>query len=543
MNRAWMPLLGGVLGLMVAVSGVATADPAVAPVDPAAAPPTTTMPSAVPALTGRPDETPSTQPVLGEKFISQSGGISLRPPAGCVTIRRAGSDTIAEFVNEEKKINLRVTRTSFSKPVKLTIPADKPGVTINGEKDKGLLEMTASQLQLRMPSSKILRQDLLPLANHDGAVVILRGTSGVQREFIQQAIIQSSEQLYFNIILTTPGQDYTTAADKPDASELAAANLFRAVLDTVDLLDLEKLRADQDDRLFRTRSLFVNWTEAKIRSVLIPEQWMRVLRDGKDVGYSYIVEEGETRGTNPGVKIGIRSRTVPQTGRQVDAETWYHVSFDRKLENWSSIVLFTGGGEEAYHATEFGSSEARRKPVVDRRALSEAPVDERHAKGDNVGMKLVDVYTLSVHRVTKKVTAPDIERDLPPFYLAQGLGHLLPRLMPTNEPRGYLFASYVSSETEVKLRYVDVGLPTDVTLDGQKLHVIPISDRIGYDATPTIHYMDLNGRYAGSVTTFIDEAGKKSTITILPTDQATLQSLWTNATLTRPQEDPHVPIK
>ena len=72
------------------------------------------------------------------------------------------------------------------------------------------------------------------------------------------------------------------------------------------------------------------------------------------------------------------------------------------------------------------------------------------SKGENVGVKLIDVYTLFVHRVTKKVTAPDIERDLPPFYLAQGLGHLLPRLMPLNEPRGYLFASYISGDAEVK---------------------------------------------------------------------------------------------
>jgi len=529
MNRAWIVMLGSV----IVACGLAAADPASPP-----------SPGALPALAGRPDETPSTQPVLGERFSSQAGGISLRPPAGCTTIRRAGSDSIAEFVSEEKKINLKVSRTGFSKPIKLSIPADKPGPTINGEKEKGMLEMTASQFQLRMPNSKILRQDVMPLAGHDAGIVILRATAGVQKQFIQQAVIQSNEQQYYNIILTTPGQDYTAPADQPDANELAAAQLFRAVIDSVELLDLEKLRADQDDRLFRTRSLFVNWTQAKLTAVLIPEQWIRVVRDGKDVGYSYIVEEAETRGNAPGVKIGIRSRTVPQPNRQVDGETWYRVSFDRRTENWSSIVLFTGGNENAYHATEVGSSELRRKPVADPRAAAmDAGQDEEHAKGANVGVKLVDVYTLFVHRVTKKVNAPDIERDLPPFYLAQGLGHLLPRLMPLNEPRGYLFASYVSGEAEVKLRYIDVGVPTEVTLDGRKVIATPISDRMGFDASPTIHYIGSNGRYVGSVTTFIDEVGKKSTVMVLPSDADTLKRIWADAALTRPSEEPRVPSR
>jgi len=531
MKHAWVMVLGGV----VALSGAAadpTTMPAMGPtMGPVAGP---AVPSELSALKGRPDAEPTTQPVLGLPFTSQAAGISLRPPAGVKSITRAGGESIVEFVNNEKKISLKVTRTALSKPLKLTIPADAPGPTINGEKDKGLLEITVDQLVRSLPNSKVLRQDVMPLADHNAGIILLRGTVGVQPQLIQQAIIQVNEQLYYNIIYATPGQPFDAPVDKPDATELAATNMFRAVLDSVQILDQEKLRIDQEDRLFRTRSLFVNWNEAKLRSVLMAEQWLRVQRDGKDIGYSYIVEETETRGTTPGVKIGIRARTVPEAGRQVDGETWYHVSFDRKIENWSSIALFTGG-DEKYYSTEFGSSVQRRKPVVDHNEVAA----EKREKGENVGVKMVDIYSLTVHRVAKKTTKPEIERELPPFYLAQGLGHLMPRLMPIKEPQKYLFASYSSADEEVKLRYVDVGAETSVRLGGAKLQAVPITDRFGYDGTPTIHYLDLaGGKYLGSVTTFLNEDGVSSTVTVLPSDKATLQGIWTNATLTRPDENP-----
>ena len=157
-------------------------------------------------------------------------------------------------------------------------------------------------------------------------------------------------------------------------------------------------------------------------------------------------------------------------------------------------------------------------------------------KGDNVGVKLVDTYRLSVHRVTKKVTSPDTERELPPFYLPQGFGHLLPRLVPNKEPSGFMFYSYSSSEAEVKLRYIDVGLETTAFLGGKKITGIPIRDRLGYDGAPTIHYVDTTGKYLGSVTTIVNEDGEKSVVSVVPTDRDTLNSLWKDANLVRPEE-------
>ncbi len=519
MKRNWMLLLGGV----VAVSGLAMAEPA--------SPPTAHAPVLDTVLDGRPDVAPTTRPLLGAPYSSQAAGISLTPPAGCKIVNRPVGDTVVEFVSEARKISLRVTKTSFSKPIKLSIGPDAPGPVINGEKDKGLLEMTVAQLSARMANNKVLRQDVLPLSGHDAGVIVMRATAGVHPQLVQQAIIQFNEQTYFNLIMTTPGLSFDAPPEKADATEINAAATFRAVLDTVQLLDPEKLRDEQVNRLFRTRTMFVNWTEAKVRSALIPEQWMRVIRDGKDIGYSYLVEEPETRGVNPGVKIGIRSRTVPKPGQQIDAETWYHVTFDRKQENWSSIALVTEA-KDKYYATEFGTSIQRRRAVPDHDPAASQP----SMRGDNVNVKLVDSYHLSVHRVTKKATLPDIERELPPFYLSQGFGHLLPRLVPTKEPAGFMFYCFSSPDAEVKLRYIDVELPKDVVLDGKKVTAIPIKDRMGYEGSPTTHYVDAGGKYLGSVTTIISEDGDRSIVSVIPTDADTLKKIWADAILVRPEE-------
>lgn len=537
MKRNWMLMVGGVVAVStLAMAEPPTMQPALPPLSPATQPaaetPASTPPVLDTVLAGRPDEAPTTRPLLGAPYTSQAAGISLTPPAGCKAINRAGGDSIVEFVSEERKIGLRITKSNFSKATKLSIPPDAPGPTINGEKERGLLEMTVAQYKTRLPNQKLLRQDVLPVAGHDAGIVMLRATVGVHPQLIQQAIIQQNEQSYYNLILTTPGLPFDAPSEKADATEMNAAATFRAILETVQLLDPDKLRAEQVDRLFRTRTMFVNWTEAKVRSVLIPEQWMRVIRDGKDIGYSYIVEEPETRGVNPGIKIGIRSRTLPQAGQQVDAETWYHVSFDRKIEDWSSIALFTEP-KEKYYATEFGSSIQRRKPVADNDPMAATqPV----VKGDNVRVKLVDTYRLAVHRVTKKVTTPDIERELPPFYLAQGFGHLLPRLVPKKEPAGFMFYYYVSGDAEVKLRYIDVGLETTAFLAGKKITAIPITDRLGYDGAPTIHYIESTGQYLGSITTAVNEDGEKSVVSVVPTDRDTLNQLWKDANLVRPEE-------
>ena len=60
----------------------------------------------------------------------------------------------------------------------------------------------------------------------------------------------------------------------PPAEVRRIADTFNQVTETIRLLDQTSIREDQDRRLFRTRSLFVNLTEPRIRQSLVPEQWL-----------------------------------------------------------------------------------------------------------------------------------------------------------------------------------------------------------------------------------------------------------------------------
>jgi hypothetical protein len=91
-----------------------------------------------------------------------------------------------------------------------------------------------------------------------------------------------------------------------------------------------------------------------------------------------------------------------------------------------------------------------------------------------------------------------------------------------------LFYSYVSDQGKVMARYIDVGEPKQVEINGQKVEAIPVADRIGLDGAAMVHYMSVTGKYLGSI-------NAEANFQILPTDADTLQRIWAhNANLTRP---------
>jgi hypothetical protein len=350
-----------------------------------------------------------------------------------------------------------------------------------------------------------------------------KGASGY---LVQQAAIQANDQLYYLLTMNSPGAKTAKAAETDDPNEKAAADAFKQMLDSVKLLDRSIIKDDQNERLYRTRAFFVTLNARKLRETIIPEQWMRLRREGKDIGYTYIVEEPDNAGGSDGIKIGIRSRSYPDPNSQVDGETWFYVTGDRRHENWSNLVWIQNlAAHTSDQMAEIGSS--------DRRVTRAADESDLIAKGDKNDpnqpkVRVSDVYTLNVQAVGKSAAVAPINRSLPPFYLPEAVGHLLPRLLPRREPKTFLFATYVSDRREVMMRYVDVGTEKEVELDGQRVMAVPISDRVGLEGSVTIHYVSPEGKYLGSV-------NKDSKITVLPTDAATLQKMWANADLSRPR--------
>jgi len=480
-----------------------------------------------PILQGRPDAHVVNDEALGAEFRSIAAGIAFKPPAGGTEIRRqVGGDQVVQFDYPTQHWQLKVTRLVMEKAVPLMTDNDKGK---DGVVRQGLLETMAQQLKVDTGGAEILRQDPINVIDTPVGMIAARYDVGTETRLTQRALVQGddSETMYYIFDFTTPAPQKGPVETDPNCKK--AVDVFSRVVESIQLLDQSQLIKDQNERLFFTKALLINITEPKIRKSLVPERWLRLIRDGKDFGYTYVVEEvasglphkGEApvvRAANlSGVRVGVRSRTFPQPGVQLDSESWSWVAMDKKQEEWSNVVVINNPNAsdpklQKSVNTESGVAIWRIKPIKD--AMAQDP--------ENRGVRLSDDYKLSV---TSNAGDP-ISKDLPPFYLPRALDHLLPRLLPRGE-RGYLFATYVSDQKEVVKRYLDVGKEGEYILAGKPIHAIPVQDRVGLEGSITTHYITPEGEYLGSIN--VD-----SKLTIIPTDAVTLQQMWKDANLTRP---------
>ena len=505
-------------------------------------PPAPVAPKPVNVLAGRPDADPVAEPLVGPKFESKAAGIAFRPPAGCKEVRKPGSDEIVEFINDDKSWLLRVTRPTFPTPVPLT-----NGKDANGRPVQGLLDYTINQLKIATPNATVLRQDVVNVDASFVGLITLRFSLGSQKWLRQQAMVQVNDQLYYVLNFTTPaGKVPEGAADDPNAPpdpmEKTAVETFSAVVDSIKILDRTQIKLDQNERLFRSRSLFVYWTPAKFAEVMVPRQFVRIIRDGKDVGYSLSEELPNdpklTAVDGAGAVVYERSHVVERDDKDqpriIDTGIFDFMTTDRRKERWTrAVVLNTGAGESAAetHTTEFGESAWETKKML----APKIGVQDNDDRGDRAPiMRPYDSHALKVSIQSKGGNSEPVQMDLPPFYLPQAAWHLLPRLCidkAFRESRTYLFAVYVRESKDLRMLYVDVADEAMVTFNGQRVAAIVVSERLGLEGEPTLHYVTSAGKYLGS-----ENKGQK--VTALPTDEVTILKIWPDANLTRPKAAP-----
>ena len=279
----------------------------------------------------------------------------------------------------------------------------------------------------------------------------------------------------------------------------------------------------------------------------------RAIRDGKDIGYTYICEQqagdipasarkfptrlpGSTR-RNPSrctetprlrsspatiFSSACGSTTIDQGVRadktrgpvRVDSEAWLLTTLERNHEEWSrEIVVKDDTMKKPIFNEELGDSNRRLKEVL-APVASDAPIGPRRVEAK-------EDYKLEVEDVKSGAALPTLSRPLPPFYTPQAISQLLPWLLPLHEPRGYMFATYVGDAREVMHRYVDVQPKQAVNILGKTQFAIPVDDRIGLDGSVTTYYFSPQGKFLGS-------ENKDSNIWIVPTDADTLQGIWSN---------------
>ncbi len=111
--------------------------------------------------------------------------------------------------------------------------------------------------------------------------------------------------------------------------------IFDAVLKSMQLLNHKQLLARNTEWINAGHSWRHGLTHHQIRSVLIPEQWFRVVRDEQDIGWMRIQQTETIKLELSGIYIEIWSH-VRERGETIDADSDYFESFDRSTEVWSS---------------------------------------------------------------------------------------------------------------------------------------------------------------------------------------------------------------
>ena len=514
---------GAVASIIVACTAFLTA---------AAQPLPASAPSTLPTLASAPDQSSDTMLLAPEPFISEAAGISFHPPAAC---KKLANDPqyIASYSDDSRKWLLRVTEATFPNPVQLLTVKDRDQHPV-----QGLLAYTVAQLKTAEPGGEILRgeggDDVVNAGSYSVGLIAMRYVQAGQTWLRQQAMLEVNDQLYYVFSLVTPG-------GKGEDQEKIAVDTFSALIDTIQVLDRSQIKEDQNQRLFRTRALYkFYWTREKFNSILIPKQYFRILKNGKDVGYTFTEELSDRPDlvelTNPGVIAFERTAQVESstTGavRQTGAEIFQYISYDHKYEQWTRTVLLhltTSKGLQETYATEVGNSfqESRRAFGKDI-----GVPDPRDPHGP--ATREYEVHHLDVTVSGKDQNAEPVHKDLPPFYLPQAGWHFLPRLvvdkaLSNNSPRTYLFAVYVADKRELMMLYVDVSAEQDVVFAGHEVHCVTVTERLGLEGNPIVHYVTPDGKYLGS------EDRKDHLVTVACTDHE-VTSIWPTADFTLPDK-------
>ena len=290
-----------------------------------------------------------------------------------------------------------------------------------GNPQPGLLEFTAKQLKEENPDAEIVRQEVTNIA--DGDVGMIAAAHHAEPQAAARAAARSCRRptsCTTCITLKTPGAAKGAKEDEAATSERLAIETFRQVLDSVKLLDLGAVRADQDARLYRTRGLLVNLTGERLKNVAHPpavdarhqeRQGRRLhLRRGDDAAQG---RPGRRRDPPP---LAAAAAGGPAGRLGVDP---------LRLGRPAARGLVDAHGirqrEGARQAAEGVQAAAARRV-------------RRRATGGRCRAGATCTPCRCSSRASRERLEP-VGRDLPPFYLPQAVSHLLPRLVPVGEPK------------------------------------------------------------------------------------------------------------
>lgn len=407
---------------------------------------------------------------LADPVVDGSYGFSIRPPRGWQIIRR-------RLPERDGVALLRMMRRIS--PAQTEEMVFRQTSTTRTIAMKDMLQRVADTLELKYSNVEILSQQEQPIAEQPGGVL----SATLWREGSQwlrlEAIIELRPRVYFVLLYSGPAN-----------LRGSAEPLFYQVLASLELLadriDEAKLRKALDDGV----KLLDRIDAAHLKRALVPEQYLRIERGGRAIGFVAAFQGERTWEKHPGIEVRERGWTFEDDGRASRLQSNMFVSLDRRHEHWqTSVTTLVGARKDLPEHLDI--------------ALEE-------------GLRVDDILLSNQQYQLAQPPTENPPLNLPETYVSRAVIRILPRLVPELAKEAtYAFVSFDHVRGGLVTRVVEFKgeseLPDGVAASGR---VYRVDDREGLAAQPSSLYFDERGHVVLVV------AGE---LRMTPTDAATIE--------------------
>lgn len=267
---------------------------------------------------------PGQELLSADRWSEQSIGLSLRPPLGARLETTTGDEAVLRITGENRyQITVSIKR----------IQQNVAFLTLQQSVLKDVLNA--------QPSAEVKRQKEIQLELGEAAALyFVIPPQGKQKQpwALGQALVQVDSRTIVLLRLDTLAQQLDEVAP-----------ILEAMLHSLRIEDPKALAEKRKQQSEAGNRWHKAVTMDQRRSALIPEQWFRVLQDGKDVGWmrvdQYAITAQDLKGgndkrkltspvTQPGIAVRIQARVLVGANA-VDSLSEFYLSDDQASEIWS----------------------------------------------------------------------------------------------------------------------------------------------------------------------------------------------------------------
>ncbi|MEX0653200.1 MAG: hypothetical protein WD534_17110 [Phycisphaeraceae bacterium] len=247
-----------------------------------------------------------------ERWRETAFGLSLRPPAEARTIEQTADRALVTFlVGESMSIRLYFRQT-------------QKAVTL-----EEVHERAAEQFVSLFPAAAIVQDEV--------AEVRIGQRRGARWYFI----VPSEEGEWVAGQAFMMIDPYTVAMfqyESDSHSYEQSREMFEAVLESVELMSPQDLDAQRTALVEAGDAWLAQVSQAQMAAVLPERQWLRLLQDGRDVGYQRIESGPAEQLGEAGLEVRIQSHTLAGENHAYDSESQLFVADDVPIELWSLVT-------------------------------------------------------------------------------------------------------------------------------------------------------------------------------------------------------------